>query len=54
MSKISCDNHCETCGKYAAVHYYGCKYTEYSCIVANKDVKVIYDENGNEEKREVW
>lgn len=54
MLKIICDNHCETCGKYWSVHYCGCEYTKYTCCVANKEVKVIYDKNGNEEKREVW
>ncbi|MBQ2610184.1 MAG: hypothetical protein II586_07500 [Butyrivibrio sp.] len=54
MSHVNCDNHCETCGKYTSVHYNGGEYTEYNCLVANKDVKVIYDENGNEEKREIW
>lgn len=54
MSHVNCDNHCETCGKYTSVHYNGGKYTEYNCLVANKDVKVIYDEKGNEEKREIW
>ena len=51
---ISCDNQCETCNKYTSVHHNGNEYTEYKCIVANKDVKVIYDEHGKEEKREVW
>lgn len=50
---ISCDNQCEKCGKYTVVHYQGAEYTEYRCPVANKDVKVVYDENGNEERREV-
>ena len=27
---------------------------EYNCIVADKDVRVVYDENGNEERREVF
>lgn len=54
MTHMNCDNNCESCGKYTSVHYNGGEYTEYSCLVANKDVKVIYDENGNEEKREVW
>ncbi len=51
---ISCDNQCETCGKWTSVHSNGTEYTEYSCFVANKDVKIIYDENGNEERREVF
>lgn len=50
---IKCDNQCEVCGKYTTVHYKGTEYKEYNCIVANKDVKVVYDENGNEERREV-
>lgn len=54
MAHINCDNNCESCGKYTSVHCNGGKYTEYSCLVANKDVKIIYDENGNEEKREIW
>lgn len=51
---VNCDNNCESCGKYTSVHYNGSEYTEYNCLVANKDVKVIYDENGDEEKREIW
>ena len=54
MSNIRCNNNCETCGKYTSVHYNGGKYTEYSCIVANKDVKVLYDEKGKEKQRIVW
>ena len=50
---VSCDNNCETCNKYTTVHYNGTQYTEYNRLVAGKDVKVIYDENGNEIKREV-
>ena len=49
---VSCDNQCEVCRKYTTVHY-GTEYTEYNCIVADKDVRVVYDENGNEERREV-
>lgn len=51
---INCDNQCENCGKYTTVHYNGTEYTEYNCIVADKDVRVVYDENGNEEHREVF
>ena len=51
---MTCNNNCEICGKYTSVHHNGGEYTEYSCIVANKDVKVIYDEDGNEESRKVW
>ena len=51
---VTCDNQCETCGKYTTVHYNGTEYTEYKCIVADKDVKVIYDENGNEARREIF
>lgn len=51
---MTCDNQCEKCGKYTTVKYNGSKYTEYSCIFANKDVKVVYDDEGKEVKREVW
>ena len=51
---ISCDNQCETCGRWTSVHSNGGEYTEYKCIVANKDVTIIYDEDGNEERREVY
>lgn len=51
---INCDNQCENCGKYTTVHYNGTEYTEYNCIVADKDVRVVYDGNGNEEHREVY
>ncbi len=50
---VKCDNQCEVCRKYTTVHYNGTEYTEYNCIVADKDVRVVYDENGNEERREV-
>lgn len=52
--EYTCGNNCEICGKYTAVHYCGNQYKEYNCIVANKNVKIIYDENGNEEKREIY
>lgn len=29
---MTCDNHCEECGKYTTVKYNGGEYTEYSCI----------------------
>jgi hypothetical protein len=51
---INCDNQCETCRKYTTVHYNGTEYVEYNCIVAGKDVKVVYDENGNEERRDKY
>lgn len=51
---INCDNQCEVCGKYTTVRYNGTEYTEYNCIIADKDVRVVYDENGNEEHREVF
>lgn len=51
---INCDNRCENCGKYTSVHYSGDEWTEYKCIVAGKDVKVIYDEDGEEIKREIY
>ena len=47
---MTCDNQCEECGKYTTVKYNGGKYTEYSCILANKDVKVIYDDCRIEKK----
>ena len=51
---INCDNQCEKCGKYTTAHYNGAEYKEHNCIVADKDVRVVYDENGNEERREVF
>ena len=51
---MACNNQCEECGKYTTVKYNSGKYTEYNCILANKDVKVIYGEDGKEIKREVW
>lgn len=54
MANLNCDHQCETCGKYTSVHYNGGKYTEYNCLVANKDVTVVYDENGNEVDRKVF
>lgn len=51
---MTCDNQCEECGKYTAVKYNGGRYAEYSCIFANKNVKVVYDDEGKEVKREIW
>ena len=51
---IKCDNQCETCGKYTSVHYCGTEYKEYDCVIANKYVKVVYDEDGKEICREVF
>ena len=51
---ITCDNDCANCGKYTSVQYNGGEYTEYYCLVANKYVKKIYDEDGNVEKIEVF
>ena len=51
---VNCDNQCGVCEKYTTVHCNGTDYTEYHCIVADKDVKVVYDEDGNEVHREVW
>lgn len=51
---LYCDNHCETCNKYSSVHYHGTESTEYNCIIMNKDVTVIYDEDGREIERKVW
>lgn len=50
---VNCDNQCEVCRKYTTVHYNGTEYIEYNYIVADKDVRVVYDENGNEKRREV-
>lgn len=50
---INCDNNCEDCRKYTSVHHQGIEYTEYNCLVADKNVRVIYDENGKEERREI-
>ena len=50
---VECDNQCEKCKKYTTVHCKGTEYTVYNCLVANKDVKVVYDETGNEKRREV-
>ena len=50
---INCDNQCEKCRKYTTVHYNGTEYTEYNCLVADKDVRVVYDEYGNEVRREI-
>lgn len=49
-----CNNQCEKCGRYTAVHYNGTEYAMYKCYIANKYVKVIYDENDNEERRDVF
>lgn len=49
-----CDNNCEGCGKWTSVHSNGNKYTEYHCILTDKYVRIIYDEKGKEEKREVF
>ena len=51
---IMCNNNCEDCRKYTSVHYNGTEYTEYDCLVANKSIKIIYDENGTEERREIF
>lgn len=53
MAHITCDNQCESCGRYTSVHFNGGEYTEFHCPIAHKYVKIIYDENGNEERREV-
>ena len=50
---MGCDNQCENCGRYTTVHYNGTEYTEYDCIIADKCVRVVYDENGNEVRREI-
>lgn len=54
MANCTCDNHCETCGKYTSVHHNGGEYTEYHCLITDKYVKIIYDENGDEADREVF
>ena len=51
---INCDNQCEICRKYTTAHYYGAEYTEYDCVVVGKRVRVVYDENGDEERREIF
>ena len=51
---IKCDYDCDKCGKYTTVHYRGREYTEYNCLVMNKDVKKIYDEDGNVVDTEVF
>lgn len=54
MAHINCDNNCESCEKYTSVHSNGGEYTEYHCLTANKYVKIVYDKNGNEERREIY
>ena len=51
---MNCGYDCENCGKYTSAHYNGTEYTEYHCLETDKYVKVSYDEEGNEESREIY